>query len=337
MWPGRSQVIGTLALGFSIVACGESSDPSADWRDSSPHVSAFVELDGVRLNYLDWGGGGRALVLLAGLTNSPHIYDELAPTFADQFRVVALARRGHGRSGGGDGPVDIDVLVEDIRGWLDELGLERVVLVGHSMAGNEITRFAALYPDRVDQLIYLDATYDYSTETYQDVFANYPGDFTLTDEDIASLTAIRNYAQRALWPDILWTDALEAEVREMAELARDGRMIFADSAMTGRWLASLQGYAREYSLVQAPALAIVSRFYEGAIIPPDASDSQRAAVQAWIAERALPWQLNNTERFLREVSTSDVLELDEANHYVFVHHADTVVAVMHAFLSENRE
>ena len=80
--------------------------------------------------------------------------------------------------------MDIDVLVEDIRGWLDELGLERVVLVGHSMAGNEITRFAALYPDRVDQLIYLDATYDYSTETYQDVFANYPGDFTLTDEDI---------------------------------------------------------------------------------------------------------------------------------------------------------
>ncbi|WP_231372359.1 alpha/beta fold hydrolase, partial [Terracoccus sp. 273MFTsu3.1] len=56
----------------------------------------FVILDGVRFHYLDWGGNGDPLLLLAGLGCTAHIFAELSPHLSDQFRVIALTRRGHG-------------------------------------------------------------------------------------------------------------------------------------------------------------------------------------------------------------------------------------------------
>lgn len=58
----------------------------------------FFDSGGVRLHYIDWGGDGRPLVLLAGLGGSAHIYGGLAPRLASRFRVAGLTRRGHGRS-----------------------------------------------------------------------------------------------------------------------------------------------------------------------------------------------------------------------------------------------
>jgi pimeloyl-ACP methyl ester carboxylesterase len=55
---------------------------------------------------------------------------------------------------------DTATLVEDIRQFLDALKIQRVILVGHSIAGDELTRFAVLHPDRVIKLVYLDAAYD---------------------------------------------------------------------------------------------------------------------------------------------------------------------------------
>jgi non-heme chloroperoxidase len=50
------------------------------WRDPSPHSVQFVAVDQkVRLEVLDWGGTGRAVVLLAGGGNTAHIFDEFAP------------------------------------------------------------------------------------------------------------------------------------------------------------------------------------------------------------------------------------------------------------------
>src|SRR5215216_4138757 len=66
--------------------------------DTSPHKSDFVNVNGVRLHYLDWGGKGKVILFLTGLGNSAHIFDDLAPQFTDQFRVFGMTRRGHGQS-----------------------------------------------------------------------------------------------------------------------------------------------------------------------------------------------------------------------------------------------
>jgi pimeloyl-ACP methyl ester carboxylesterase len=68
------------------------------WTDNSPHKTGFVTVNGVRLHYLDWGGVGQALLFLHGSGDTAHIYDLVAPKFTNDFRVLALTRRGHGES-----------------------------------------------------------------------------------------------------------------------------------------------------------------------------------------------------------------------------------------------
>ena len=125
-----------------------------------PSTEAFVTVNGVRLHYLDWGGNGRPLLFLTSLGSNAHQFDTLAPKFVDRFRVLALTRRGKDPSDRPPSGYDTTTLAEDIRAFLDALHIDRVSLAGYSIAGDEETRFAALFPDRVEKLVYLDAAYD---------------------------------------------------------------------------------------------------------------------------------------------------------------------------------
>jgi pimeloyl-ACP methyl ester carboxylesterase len=137
-------------------------DAQSDRQDKSPDKTGFITVNTVKLHYLDWGGNGDTLLFLHGMGDTAHVYDELAPKFTKQSRVLALTRRGHGQSENPETGYDTATLVEDIRQFLDALKIERVVLAGHSFAGDELTRFAAVHPDRVIKLIYFDAAYDHS-------------------------------------------------------------------------------------------------------------------------------------------------------------------------------
>src|SRR6266436_870644 len=74
------------------------ADAQSDWTDKSPHKAGFTTANNVRLHYLDWGGAGETLLFLHGMGDTPHSYDDLAPKFTNQFRVLGLTRRGHGQS-----------------------------------------------------------------------------------------------------------------------------------------------------------------------------------------------------------------------------------------------
>ena len=114
----------------------------------------------IRLHYLDWGGNGPALIFLAGMGCSAYIFNKFAPRFTDKFHVLALTRRGHGDSDYPETGYDADTLTEDIRLFMDALNIEKAILAGHSLAGVELTHFAATYPYRVEKMIYLDALDD---------------------------------------------------------------------------------------------------------------------------------------------------------------------------------
>ena len=126
--------------------------------DTSEHKVSFVTVEpDVHLEVLDWGGTGETLVLLTGRGDNAHVYDQFAYQFTDRFHVIGITRRGFGRSSQPAHGYDLDTRARDDIAVLDKLNIRQAVFVGHSVAGTELNKLGAVYPDRVKKLVYLDA------------------------------------------------------------------------------------------------------------------------------------------------------------------------------------
>jgi pimeloyl-ACP methyl ester carboxylesterase len=67
--------------------------------DRTPHKVQFITVENnVKLEVLDWGGSGRPVVLLTGLGNDAHVYDQFAPKLTGTYHVYGVTRRGFGAS-----------------------------------------------------------------------------------------------------------------------------------------------------------------------------------------------------------------------------------------------
>ena len=97
--------------------------------------SAFVTLNGLRFRYLEYPGDGEAeappVVLLHGLASNARWWVLVGPLLARRFRVFALDQRGHGESDTPDSGYDFGTVPGDLAAFVNELGLERPVVVGH--------------------------------------------------------------------------------------------------------------------------------------------------------------------------------------------------------------
>ena len=148
-------LIATLLLAVPTFAQQKSAQSSTPGTQD-----LFVTVNGIRLHYVDWGGQGEVVLFLAPLMGGAHVFDVLAPHFTDRFHVLGLTRRGTAPSATPPSGYDTGTLAEDIRGFLDALKIPRATLVGYSIAGDEMTRFAGVHPQRTARLVYLDATWD---------------------------------------------------------------------------------------------------------------------------------------------------------------------------------
>jgi pimeloyl-ACP methyl ester carboxylesterase len=143
-----------------ILAALRTADAQGSPAATSTPPDSFITVNGVRLQYLDWGGKGEALLFLTCLGGTAGDFQPLATRFTDSFHVFGLTRRGQGKS---DRPVtgyDTATLTQDIVAFLDAKNISRVTLVGYSLAGDELTELAGTQPQRVAKLVYLDAAYD---------------------------------------------------------------------------------------------------------------------------------------------------------------------------------
>jgi esterase len=114
--------------------------------------------DGLSLHVLDWSPEGTPLVFVHGFGNDAHIWDDAAPAVAGYYRTVALDLRGHGDSDRDpECRYDYDFHVADLEAVFARLGIERLVLVGHSLGGRIATLFAGRHPDRMAGLVIVDS------------------------------------------------------------------------------------------------------------------------------------------------------------------------------------
>ncbi|HEX6052953.1 MAG TPA: alpha/beta hydrolase [Gemmatimonadaceae bacterium] len=284
---------------------------------------------GVSLEALDWGGRGPPLVFLAGLGNTAHVFDDFAPQFADSFHVVGITRRGFGASAGAPPPSDLDTLVADITAVLDTLGLGQVVLVGHSIAGEEMTRFAELHAPRCAGLVYLDAAYDRSS--VDTLAARQPPapDPQIRAADTASLAG-----WRTLYPRVMGVDQPESEIRATARFDAAGRYlgrITADS-LTAR-VTSGSRVAR-YDRVDCRALAIYAVPDSVADVIPyykelDAAGRAQGEALLGFVQAVVADSRGRIARFPQNT----VVDLHGGNHFIFLQRPAEVAQTMRAFLS----
>jgi pimeloyl-ACP methyl ester carboxylesterase len=116
----------------------------------------FIQIEGLSIHTIDWGGRGNWIVLLHGLASQAHIWDLVAPQLADDFHVVAIDQRGHGLSGKPDHGYDFASMTHDLDQVLKALQIDRAVLAGHSWGGNVALQYAVDQPDRVGGLVFVD-------------------------------------------------------------------------------------------------------------------------------------------------------------------------------------
>src|SRR6476620_5927709 len=160
--PSRSALSAQVTeVGSNSAAVHRTSANDVSCFDTSPHKTTFVTVaPGVKLEVLDWGGTGEPLVLLTGFGDNAHVFDGFAYQFTDKFHVIGITRRGFGRSSQPASGYDLDTRARDYIRVLDALHIPAAHFAGHSLAGEELSKLGAVYPERVRKLIYMDA-YEY--------------------------------------------------------------------------------------------------------------------------------------------------------------------------------
>src|SRR4030095_4149992 len=116
--------------------------------------SKAVELNGLRINYLDWGvPGAPPIVCVHGYTSSAQAFNGPARHFQDRFRLVAPDVRGHGERAWAPAGADPHYgQVGDLAALVDALGFGRITLIGTSMGGIIAMAYAGEHPDRLQRL-----------------------------------------------------------------------------------------------------------------------------------------------------------------------------------------
>jgi len=308
--------------------------------DKSPHTSDFVSVNGIKLHYLDWDGKGDVLLFLAGMGCNAHIFDSFAPRFTDKFKVLALTRRGHGESDHPETGYDVDTLTEDIRQFMNVLGIEKIILAGHSMANVELSHFSALYPERVLKLIFLDAAYDRSSASYKNMREKNPLRNIQPPRLDVDHYVEQDYfaAMKRAYPSFtaVWSEAMEEQSLHEIMKTPDGKVVDRMSDTISKAIMdALTSYVLEDSKIEAPALSFFAISDSGDYISDDwMTEEQKTQVMDHFETTANSWARENIEQFRQNVPQAKIIEIPLGHHYCFIKQEELVYEEMRKFLLE---
>ena len=121
-------------------------------------TEGFVDANGLRLHYVDWGNPNRPnLLLVHGWDGTARYWDLVAPVFRERFHVVALTLKGRGKSDDDPtGKYRFEDYITDIWEATQQLGLRRLIFVGASLGGLLLLPYAAQHPEQVENAVQVD-------------------------------------------------------------------------------------------------------------------------------------------------------------------------------------
>jgi pimeloyl-ACP methyl ester carboxylesterase len=325
-------LLGAIALlmsGTPTAARAADLEPAA-CADDTPHKVRMVQVaPGVELEVLDWGGKGAAMVLLTGLGDNAHVYDGFAYQFTDHYRVIGITRRGFLPSSQPRNGYDVPTRAKDDIAVLDALGIGKAVLVGHSLAGSELSELALKYPARVERLVYLDAA-DLANR-FRPSRREPPGAQALfTEATLKSLEAYQAASAR-------YMALREPNQAVCPNLKFDAKGAIVDSTspqwVTDKLLAGVAANpAVEWGRIKAPRLGIFAPYTLAArqawywyLKPADKREFDRAwpEIAGWFRRTVARFAAGNR---------ANTYTLPGAPHYVYINNEAEVVRWMRRFL-----
>ena len=331
-----------FALGAGLaaaLACGflHAAEPSAPL----PPAVQFVTVDtGVKLEVVDWGGRGPTVVMLAALGADAHEFDNFAPQLTDKYHVFGITRRGFGASSKPDAGYSNERLGQDVIAVLDALKIQRTALVGHSIAGMELSWIGTHAPERVVGLAYIEAAYAYAfySESSSD-----PQNLMIDSLELKKLLLQllpgggRPDQQRLTAQLIAATGRFERELRDHAEMFKDYPDPPIDPANPPRlpvWLTGIYQGLEKYTKIEVPVLAIFAIPHAlSELGDPDAlaKDPPAAAkVEATDIQRTA----SQADAFERGVPKARVVRIPHASHFIFGSNEQDVLREVRSFLDK---
>jgi len=163
----------------------------------------YLNVNGIRLHYLDWGNFRlQPILLLHGFMAHAHVWDDFAQTFRTRYHVMALDQRGHGESQWSeDGAYSLDAHFSDIVCFVEILGLKDLILIGHSMGGRNALFYTACSPNRVGQLILVDVrpgNDPKSSKGFKNLLNHIPLQAGSEEEVVKKISALSPYLSREI-------------------------------------------------------------------------------------------------------------------------------------------
>jgi len=291
-------------------------------------TSFLAVTKGVNLEVLDWGGTGRPLILLAGLGNTAHVFDDFAHKLVPRYHVYGITRRGVGESSQPpptDANYNADRLGDDVAAVIESLHLQQPpVLVGHSIAGEELSSVGSRFPDKVAGLVYLDAAYGYAF--YDPAFPDFMID-TLSIRKRLDDTIIGD--QQKAMADLLaslpdFEKKLRAQQRIWADVPADP----SNSGAYGQAEAMKLGQ-RKYTEINVPVLAIFANPHKSGPTPgmSDAGSTALARVLQDYTETAI-------NALTAGLPAAHIVSIANADHNIFRSNEADVLREMDSFLTK---
>ncbi len=189
-----------------------------------PFKSEFVEVDGIKTHYLDFGGEGLAIILVHSEGWDATTYKNFGPLLNENNRVLAVTRPGYGDSEVGN--YDVESQGDHLIAFTDVLGIEKAVLIGNSSVSKELTYLAENYPNRLAGIVYLSGLgvpwLDIHSSDPTRAFEMYGRVGPSANSNKTKMEIIQR-ARASYRPLHFNSDTVKIEVPAMAFVARSGR------------------------------------------------------------------------------------------------------------------
>jgi len=282
------------AAGALAVAQGQPPRQPAD---------RFVDVNGLRIHYADWGGNGKPFVMVHGLDRVARTFDHVAVRFSPTYRVIAIDMRGHGDSGWDPkGRYLVEDHVGDLEGVVQELGLRDLTLWGNSTGGRVVQVFAGKHPELVSRVI----SEDVGPERPRQIADNYAK--RVQQEQAGWASEEELLAQLKKTNPRMSPAVLEPYVRYGTKKRADGRIEWKrDPQLVNGFVATdLWRFVRE---ITSPILYILGG--RSNIVPPETQEELK---------KTLP--------------NAQLITVADTGHYPSDEKPDEVVEIVNRFLSK---